>query len=182
MTTRNRQMTTDQEEGGKLRPQSQILIRQLRWVHDMLRRDLASVRELAARVEAGATAADVRVGLQDLQGRTLLFRLRAKFLGYCQIVHAHHGHEDGLLFPAVRRAAPQLSVTVDRLEADHRAVSALLDQVEELAGDLDDQPTRQALVVALGRLSTDLLQHLKFEEESLEPVLNSWDHWPDPRI
>ena len=29
-------MTTDQEEGGKLRPQSQILIRQLRWVHDML--------------------------------------------------------------------------------------------------------------------------------------------------
>jgi hypothetical protein len=57
-----------------------------------------------------------------------------------------------------------------------------LDQVEELAGDLDDQPTRQALVVALGRLSTDLLQHLKFEEESLEPVLNSWDHWPDPRI
>ena len=70
------------------------------------------------------------------------------------------------------------SKTVDRLEADHRVVSALLDRVEELADGLDDQPTRQALVVALTRLSTDLLEHLAFEEESIGPVLNSWEHWP----
>jgi hemerythrin-like domain-containing protein len=107
-----------------------------------------------------------------------LFQLRANCLGYCQIVHSHHGHEDALLFPAVRRTAPHLSATVDRLEADHRVVSALLDRVEELADGLDDQPNRQDLVLALTRLSTDLLEHLAFEEESIGPVLNSWERWP----
>ena len=107
------------------------------------------MRELAARAAGGATTADVRAELNELQSRSLLFQLRANCLGYCQIVHSHHGHEDALLFPAVRRTAPHLSKTVDRLEADHRVVSALLDRVEELADGLDDQPTRQALVVAL---------------------------------
>jgi hypothetical protein len=78
----------------------------------------------------------------------------------------------------VRRTAPHLSATVDRLEADHRVVSALLDRVEELADGLDDQPNRQDLVLALTRLSTDLLEHLAFEEESIGPVLNSWERWP----
>ena len=174
-------MATDQEGPRALpHPQSRGLIRQLRWVHDMLRRDLAAVRELAARVADGASTAEVRGGLRDLQSRSLLFQLRANCLGYCQIVHSHHGHEDAILFPAVRQAAPQLSATVDRLEADHRVVSALLDQVEELAEDLDHQGARAAIVLALTRLSTDLLQHLEFEEEALEPVLNSWERWPEP--
>ena len=144
----------------------------------MLRRDLGTVRELATRAAGGASTADVRAELNDLQSRSLLFQLRANCLGYCQIVHSHHGHEDALLFPAVRRTAPHLGKTVDRLEADHRVVSALLDRVEELADGLDEQPTRQDLVVALTRLSTDLLEHLAFEEESIGPVLNSWEHWP----
>ena len=97
-------------------------------------------------------------------------------------MHLHHGHEDAILFPAVRHAAPQLNVTVDRLEADHREVSALLDRIEELAIDLDHEPARAAIVVALIRLSTDLLEHLQFEEDSLEPVLNSWERWPGAPI
>jgi iron-sulfur cluster repair protein YtfE (RIC family) len=144
----------------------------------MLRRDLATVRELATRAAGGVAAADVRAELNDLQSHSLLFQLRANCLGYCQIVHSHHGHEDALLFPAVRRTAPHLSATVDRLEADHRVVSALLDRVEELADGLDDQPNRQDLVLALTRLSTDLLEHFAFEEESIGPVLNSWERWP----
>jgi iron-sulfur cluster repair protein YtfE (RIC family) len=144
----------------------------------MLRRDLGTVRELATRAAGGASTADVRAELNDLQSRSLLFQLRANCLGYCQIVHSHHGHEDAMLFPAVRRAAPHLGKTVDRLEADHRVVSALLDRVEELAEGLDEQPTRQDLVVALTRLSTDLLEHLAFEEKSIGPVLNSWERWP----
>src|SRR6478672_5443696 len=126
-------MATEQEDRGTLpRRQSQGLIRQLRWVHDMLRRDLAAVRDLATRVAGGAGTAEVRADLRGLQSRSLLFQLRANCLGYCQIVHLHHGHEDAVLFPAVRRAAPHLADTVDRLEADHRAVSALLDQIESL--------------------------------------------------
>ena len=84
-----------------------------------------------------------------------------------------------MLFPAVRRAAPQhLAVTVDRLEVDHRKVSAVLNEIEALAHDLDDSSARAALVEALTRLSTGLLEHLAYEEETIGPILDGWGEWP----
>lgn len=151
----------------------------LRWVHDMLRRDLVAVRQLAAAVAEGATHEDIYSGLRDLQSSGPLFQLRMNCLGYCQIVHAHHRNEDDSLFPAVRQAAPQLGRTIDRLEADHRIVARLLDQVEEHASRLDGPDTRQLLVDALHDLATHLLEHLEAEEEALQPVLDSWSTWPD---
>jgi iron-sulfur cluster repair protein YtfE (RIC family) len=155
------------------------LLTQLRWVHDMLRRDLATVRQLAARVADGASPQEVEVGLRTLQSQGPLFQLRVDCLSYCQILHSHHWHEDLMLFPAVRRLAPQLSDTVDQLEADHRVVSTLLDTITELAQDLVREETRRALVDALTNLSAHLLQHLEFEEESLGPLLASWHEWPE---
>ncbi len=151
---------------------------QLRWVHDTLRRDLAAVRELAGRVAEGAPTRDVRQRLAELESRGPLFQLRANCLGYCQLLHSHHGGEDDVLFPAVRRAAPHLASTVDRLEADHREVAAMLNDIEALAHDLDDSSRRAALVEALTRLSSGLLEHLAHEEETIGPVLDSWDEWP----
>ena len=151
---------------------------QLRWVHDTLRRDLAAVRDLARRVADGASTREVRDGLAELEAGGPLFQLRTTCLGYCQLVHSHHGAEDDVLFPAVRRAAPHLAATVDRLESDHRAVSAVLNEIEALAHDLDESSARVALVEALNRLSTGLLEHLSYEEETIGPVLDSWDEWP----
>ena len=73
-----------------------------------------------------------------------------------------------MLFPAVRRAAPHLAAVVDRLEADHREVSATLDEIEALAHELDDAKARAALVEALTRLSGGLLEHLAYEEETID--------------
>jgi iron-sulfur cluster repair protein YtfE (RIC family) len=154
------------------------LLAQLRWVHDMLRRDLATVRQLAVRVADGASPQEVEVGLRALQSRGPLFQLRVNCLSYCQLLHSHHWHEDLSLFPEVRRVAPQLSDTVDRLEADHRAVAALLDTITGLAQGLDRAENRPALVDALTTLSAHLLQHLEFEEQSLGPLLDSWKDWP----
>jgi len=165
--------------GPQYGARSQGLAAQLRWVHDLLRRDLAAVRELAGRVTEGASPQEVAAGLRDLQSRGPLFQLRVNCLSYCQILHSHHWHEDLMLFPAVRRLAPQLSDTVDRLEADHRVVSTLLDTITELAEDLDRDAARHALVDALTTLSAHLLEHLEFEEESLGPLLASWVDWPD---
>jgi hemerythrin superfamily protein len=151
---------------------------QLRWVHDTLRRDLAAVRDLARRAADGASTREVRDGLAELEAGGPLFQLRATCLGYCQLLHSHHGGEDEVLFPAVRRAAPHLAATVDRLEADHREVSAVLNEIEALAHDLDESAARAALVEALTRLSTGLLEHLAYEEETIGPVLDSWDEWP----
>ena len=159
-------------------PRETALSEQLRQVHDMLRRDLASVRELAARVADDASAHEVQTGLEQLRTRGPLFQLQVNCLTWCQAVHRHHGAEDADLFPAVRRSAPHLARTVDRLEADHRQVQVLLTEVETLADGLDDGAARAGLVDALGRLAAHLLEHLELEEAVLTPVLDSWDGWP----
>jgi hemerythrin-like domain-containing protein len=75
--------------------------------------------------------------------------------------------------------APHLAATVDRLEADHRTVSDLLDRVEAAADRLaDDATARTRLVEALDTLRTHLHEHLAVEEEALGPILESWTQWP----
>ena len=77
-------------------------------------------------------------------------------------------------------ARPRTSTPVDRLEADHREVASVLADIETLADDLEREPARRELVDALNRLSTGLLEHLAYEEETIGPVLDSWDAWPEP--
>lgn len=155
-------------------PLEQSLADQLRWVHNMLRRDLASVQEFARRVADGAPPSEVSADLQALQSRGPLFQLRVNCLSYCQTLGAHHRNEDALLFPAVRRAAPHLATAVDRLEGDHLVVAALLDRIGDLVDDVADRQARLGLVEALNKLATNLLAHLEFEETALQPVLESW--------
>jgi iron-sulfur cluster repair protein YtfE (RIC family) len=158
-----------------------VLLGQLKWVHSMIRHDLQTCRELAVDVANGAAQDDVRAQVEALQSRGPLFQLRANCLYHCRFVHAHHGHEDAWLFPAVRRFAPGMGAVVDKLEADHRRVSDLLDDVESSARQLggpDDVAGRRLLVGTLDELSRHLLEHLAFEEESLAPVLGAWDYWP----
>jgi hemerythrin HHE cation binding domain-containing protein len=156
------------------------LLAQLQWVHDMVRRDLAAVRALARDVTGGAPAPAIQDGLLGLRTRGGLFQLRVNCLRYCAFVHEHHTNEDVALFPAVRRSAPHLGATVDRLESDHRVVAGLLDEIEATARGLDgdDTAARARLVQALDTLSAHLLEHLAFEEQALAPVLASWKSWP----
>ncbi|MGC1908475.1 MAG: hemerythrin domain-containing protein [Candidatus Dormiibacterota bacterium] len=157
------------------------LLSELKWVHGLLRRDLKTCMTLAQSVTAGATAAEVREEIRALKAQGPLFQLRMNCLQYCRFVHGHHGAEDAALFPGVRRADPRLNPIVDRLEADHREVSDLLDEVEASSlcvGSLADIGERQRLVDALHQLSARLLEHLAFEEESLAPLLATWNRWP----
>jgi hypothetical protein len=167
-------MTAAEEAGN-------VLLGQLKWVHSMVRGELQACRELAVDVANRASGEEVRAKVGALQTGGPLFQLRVNCLYYCQFVHSHHGHEDAWLFPAVRRSAPDLAAVVDKLEADHRKVSDLLDSVETTANQLggpDDVAVRPLLVAALDELSRHLLEHLAYEEEVLGPVLGSWDYWP----
>jgi iron-sulfur cluster repair protein YtfE (RIC family) len=158
-----------------------VLLSQLKWVHSLVRGELQACRELAAKVADGASTDEVRAQVEALQTRGPLFQLRVNCLYYCRFVHSHHGHEDASLFPAVRRFAPELATVVDKLEADHRRVSDLLDGVETAAKQLggpEDASVRALLVAALDELSRHLLEHLAYEEEVLAPVLGAWDYWP----
>jgi len=149
---------------------------ELLWVHGMIRRDLATVRELAGAVTNGMSAADVKAQLDDLKTNGPLWQLKVNCLQYCRFVHAHHGAEDRMLFPVLRSANPDLAPVIDRLEADHRRVSGLLDTVEEAARALgaDGEAEARARVAGgLEALAEHLLEHLDFEEENVAETMKS---------
>lgn len=149
------------------------LLSELTFVHNMLRRDLAEIRRMAESAAGGGDLAEVRKGLVQLSTRGPLFQLKDNCLSYCSIVHTHHSIESATLFPRIRRMAPDLNAAVDRLEADHVAVSGLLDEVSAAARDADD---RERLVKALDALADRFLEHLAYEEESLGAVLATMRH------
>ena len=86
-----------------------------------------------------------------------------------------------MLFPAVRESDPSLGPVVDRLEADHREVATGLDEIEAAAQALvedDCGETRDRVAAALDRVGEILLAHLALEEESIGPILLTWERWP----
>ncbi len=160
------------------------LVRELRWVHDLLRKDLARLRILGDRVAANATPESIRAEIRELQTTSPLWKLRVNCLAYCRFTHLHHTHEDVSLFPALRAFDPALESVVDRLEADHRLVSDILDQIEAGAGRLtgDDTPvTRRQIMDSLAALAQHLLAHLDYEEDAISPALRQWPSWPHLR-
>lgn len=174
-------MTQHIESDPQARKPGELLLQELKWVHNALRQDLALCQELAGQVAAGVAPEYVREQVKSLQTSSPLWKLRVNCLYYCRFVHAHHHAEDVALFPALRRTNPALGPVVDRLVADHRKVSGLLDQIEASAhalGAQDGTAPRARLVQALGDLSTDLLEHLAFEEEAIGPTLLEWETWP----
>jgi hemerythrin superfamily protein len=144
------------------------------WVHGVIRRDLETVRRLAVAVGDGLSPQGLRDQLEELQTNGPLWQLKVNCLRYCRFVHMHHGAEDALLFPRLRSANPGLAPVVDRLEADHRRVSDLLDDVERAAAalaDADRVETRDRVALALDVLTEHLLEHLDFEEQNAGPTL-----------
>ncbi len=87
-------------------PQGEALVRELRWVHDLIRRDLDTVRALAASLRDGLPGADAAEAISSLEVSGPLWQLKVNCLQYCRFVHAHHHHESLLLFPRLRQAEP----------------------------------------------------------------------------
>ena len=154
------------------------MFQELLWVHTAIRRDLATVEQLAAQVANGLAGEAVEAALAELKTNGPLFQLKVNCLRWCRLVHAHHGAEDVLLFPALRAVDPAIGPVVDRLEADHSRVSDLLDVVEAAARALtetDHDDARQRVVEGLGELHTHLLEHLDYEELNAGPAIRRLD-------
>lgn len=162
-------------------PRGEAMVAELKWVHDMIRRDLRTVRQLAADVASGLPASQIQAGVRSLAASGPLWQLKINCLQYCRFVHSHHHAESIMLFPGLRRANPALSPVVDKLEADHLSISGLLDEVGEAAQKLssgEDPAVRERLIQALQKLSTDLLAHLQYEEENISDTLRALPGWP----
>jgi hypothetical protein len=163
---------------GQPNPRGEAMVAELRWVHDMIRRDLALIQQMATDTAAGEPAGTIRRGIRALASASPIWQLKAGCLRHCRFVHAHHSHESYLLFPALRQANPALNPVVDKLEADHQHVSTLLDDIEVAAEDLPEGGARDRLIAALGALRTDLLAHLAYEEEHIASTLRTFTRWP----
>lgn len=159
-------------EEGTPNPQGEALVEELRWIHTVVRQNLATILEVSTAVLGGAAPEQVQAQINELAATSAVWTLRVNCMRYCQLVHGHHHHEDVAWFPALRQVNPALHRVIDRLEADHRLVSELLDRVEAAARRLgDDESARPELAVALRALADHLLAHLDYEEEQLNPTL-----------
>ena len=154
--------------------QGRALFEELVWIHSMIRHDLNVVQQLAHNVTSNLSSEEVHAEIARLRTDGPLWQLKANCLRYCRFVHSHHNLEDAAFFPALRQANPALDPVVDKLEADHRAVSDLLDAVEESADVLtkvDSEAVRRAVADALNALAAELLAHLEYEELNAGPTI-----------
>ncbi len=160
--------------------QGKALFHELLWVHGAIRRDLDTVERLAVELGDGLPAEQARSEVEKLRADGPLWQLKVNCLRYCRFVHMHHNAEDSLFFPRLREANPALAPVVDKLEADHRTVSDLLDEVEAGAAELTDgdDATRPRLVNALESLAAELLAHLDYEELEAGPTIRGLDRHP----
>jgi hypothetical protein len=170
-------------QSGPETERGRAMFEELLWIHSIIRRDLEIVEQLAADVGEGLAGEAVQSTLGDLQAAGPLWQLKVNCLRYCRHVHAHHGAEDGLLFPALRAADPSIGPVVDRLEADHARVSDLLDDVEAAARALTDTEggdARQRVIDGLRELHGHLLEHLDYEELHAGPAMRRLDRLGGP--
>ena len=157
------------------------LFEELLAIHGLIRADLAKVELLAEDCAGGAAPEELRARIAELKSSSLLWQLKLGCLRHCRFVEAHHGLEDRAIFPVIRRVDPGLEPVVDKLESDHRAVAELVHELEAAAAALEgaDDPdaARERVVAALTGLGALLLEHLDYEERSLEGVLGRMESW-----
>src|ERR1017187_9093924 len=103
-------------------PQGEARAAELRWMHDMTRRGLGTVRQLAADVAAGRPAPEVEAGLRSLAASGPLWQLKVNCLRY-RFVRSHHHGESTMLFPQLRRGNPELNPGVGQPKLAHRRIT-----------------------------------------------------------
>jgi hypothetical protein len=139
-------------------------------VHAGIRSELGGVERLATAVVDGLSADSLNKELEALRSGSTLWQFQISCLRYCRFVHMHHHAEDADFFGELEETNPALRPVVERLRAEHRAVSDYLDAVEAAARALTDDESRDARVAvaeALEALEGHLLAHLEYEERSV---------------
>lgn len=125
----------------------------LKLIHDAFRWEIELIRKEVAKSGPGLGA-----------------QLRINCLTLCRGVHYHHRQEDASLFPTLRERYPELRPALDRLDAEHRAIAALLAEMQAILSAEDAD--RDHVLAEVDRLAAELETHLTYEEEQLIPVID----------
>ena len=150
-------------------------------VHDMLRAELATVRDLIAQVHKGAIdAARARSELNQMTMRQNNWTMGAYCQSYCRVVTQHHGLEDAAVFPYLRARDNGLGPVLDRLAEEHRVIHGVLDAVDRALMSYISQPGEASELTDAADLLTDtLLSHLAYEERELIDPLSRYGFYQD---
>jgi deazaflavin-dependent oxidoreductase (nitroreductase family) len=126
----------------------------LRLIHDAFRRELALIRKEVA--DSGP-----RLGAQ----------LRVNCLTMCQGLHNHHTGEEAGIFAMLGHRYPELDSALARLRGEHEKIATLLADLQSVISTEGSDPL---LVLAeVDRLTKELEDHLAYEEEQLNPLLDA---------
>ena len=150
------------------------MFQELLWVHAAIRRDLELVEKLAADVGRRPARRGGRKRPGRAQDDRAVVAAEGELPALLRFVHAHHGAEDALLFPALRAADPSIEPVVDRLEADHSRSPTSSTRSRTAAralSDTDGGDARRRVIDGLRDLHVHLLEHLDYEERSAGPAM-----------
>ena len=155
--------------GARYTPAGRAASAELVAVHDMLRAELATVRDLIAAVQQGAIdAARARSELNQMTMRQNNWTMGAYCQSYCRIVTQHHSLEDAAVFPYLRARDNGLGPVLDRLQEEHRVIHGVLDTVDRaLVNYIGQSGDTSELADAADLLTDTLLSHLAYEEREL---------------
>jgi flavin reductase (DIM6/NTAB) family NADH-FMN oxidoreductase RutF len=147
-------------------------------VHNGIRADLDLLRRAGAAVTDADDSDAATAFLAQLALRNPQWTLSRFCAGVCGFVHEHHATEDEV-FPRVLETVDgsggELAAVVEKLTADHRTLSALLDEVEQAFARLPgDAAAKSAAAAAIATLALHLETHLAYEEAALESALNQF--------
>jgi hypothetical protein len=154
---------------------------QLIAVHDVLRAELAELRDVLVQVRDGAMqAGDARAALNEMTLRQNDWTLGAICARYCGVVAQHHGSEDGFVFPHLTRREPQLTPVIDRLTQEHLVIHDAIQEVDRtLVQHLTRPENHDAIQDAIDYLTDALTSHLAYEEQQLVEPLARLGFYPD---
>ena len=100
-------------------------------VHDVLRRELTELRDVVAKVRAGAlSAGDARSALNEMALRQNDWTLGAFCSRYCTAVAQHHGLKDDAIFPHLKNSDASLAPVIDRLGDEHLVIHHAIEDVD----------------------------------------------------
>ena len=163
-------MTTTPYEGATPEQLRHHLVREFLGIHTMFRRQLDAMLRFVDSLLANQQQ------LSGAETTAHVQRLAQATYQYTQLLHFHHHAESSGLFPALRKEGLADTV-VERLEAEHDQIAALIDRFDLAMRDVAAVEP-QAVDSDLRRLAEALRAHLAYEETHVCPLLTRFSYWP----
>ena len=130
----------------------------MRFPHGLLRQGLSAPEAVLGRVNGDAERAA---------------EVASYYANLLDFLHAHHGAEDELLWPKLRRRAPEHGELYERMEGQHAGIGDACDAAQAAVARYEVAPTpehAQLLADRVTALMEELETHLSQEEREILPI------------